>query len=126
MLAEAHAAPPGPDLWLLFTWESPAIRGALGACHALELPFVFGTLHFARLCGATCVGAGPAADALRTADDGRLVDGSANGRPWLAGLRRRTPADDGVRRRERTERFAARRGHQPLYSRSRLGATPLK
>lgn len=27
----------------LFTYESPALRGALGACHALELPFVFGT-----------------------------------------------------------------------------------
>ena len=29
----------------LFDWESPAMGGALGACHALELPFVFGTLH---------------------------------------------------------------------------------
>lgn len=28
----------------LFTYGSPAMRGALGACHALELPFVFGTL----------------------------------------------------------------------------------
>jgi para-nitrobenzyl esterase len=28
----------------LFSWESPARRGALGACHALERPFVFGTL----------------------------------------------------------------------------------
>jgi para-nitrobenzyl esterase len=27
----------------LFTYESPALAGALGACHALELPFVFGT-----------------------------------------------------------------------------------
>jgi len=27
----------------LFTWQSPAMGGALGACHALELPFVFGT-----------------------------------------------------------------------------------
>src|SRR5690606_12140582 len=26
----------------LFTWESPARRGAFGACHALEMPFVFG------------------------------------------------------------------------------------
>jgi len=25
----------------MFTYESPALRGALGACHALELPFVF-------------------------------------------------------------------------------------
>lgn len=28
----------------LFTWESPARRGELGSCHALEMPFVFGTL----------------------------------------------------------------------------------
>ncbi|MCX7616991.1 carboxylesterase/lipase family protein [Tepidiforma sp.] len=27
-----------------FTYASPARRGALGACHALEMPFVFGTL----------------------------------------------------------------------------------
>ena len=26
----------------LFTWRSPAWKGRLGACHALELPFVFG------------------------------------------------------------------------------------
>ncbi|NVM43346.1 MAG: carboxylesterase/lipase family protein [Candidatus Lokiarchaeota archaeon] len=28
----------------LFTWPSPAFKGNLGACHALELPFVFNTL----------------------------------------------------------------------------------
>lgn len=28
----------------LFEWPSPALRGRLGACHALEIPFVFGTL----------------------------------------------------------------------------------
>jgi para-nitrobenzyl esterase len=28
----------------LFTYESPAMRGAMRACHALEIPFVFGTL----------------------------------------------------------------------------------
>ena len=28
----------------LFTWPSPAFNGDLGACHALELPFVFNTL----------------------------------------------------------------------------------
>lgn len=27
----------------LFTWASPAVGGALGSCHGLELPFVFGT-----------------------------------------------------------------------------------
>jgi len=35
----------GGKAWLyLFTHASPARRGALGSCHALEMPFVFGTL----------------------------------------------------------------------------------
>ncbi len=29
----------------LFTWPSPAFAGKLRSCHALELPFVFGTLN---------------------------------------------------------------------------------
>ena len=36
----------GGKAWAyLFTHASPARRGALGSCHALEMPFVFGTLH---------------------------------------------------------------------------------
>lgn len=36
----------GGKVWLyLFTHASPARRGALGSCHALEMPFVFGTLN---------------------------------------------------------------------------------
>lgn len=35
----------GGNAWAyLFTHASPARRGALGSCHALEMPFVFGTL----------------------------------------------------------------------------------
>ena len=30
-----------------FDWRSPAFDGALGACHALEIPFVFNTLSCA-------------------------------------------------------------------------------
>ncbi|MCK4384144.1 MAG: carboxylesterase/lipase family protein, partial [Candidatus Lokiarchaeota archaeon] len=30
----------------LFTWPSPGFNGDLGACHALELPFVFNTLSY--------------------------------------------------------------------------------
>jgi para-nitrobenzyl esterase len=29
----------------LFTWETSAFNGILGACHALELPFVFNTFE---------------------------------------------------------------------------------
>lgn len=31
-----------------FDWRSPQFAGALGACHALELPFVFNTLDSCR------------------------------------------------------------------------------
>jgi para-nitrobenzyl esterase len=31
-----------------FAWPSPAFDGRLGACHALEIPFVFDTLDLGR------------------------------------------------------------------------------
>ena len=44
--AHAGAAVPGVGTYCyLFTWESPAFGGYLGSCHALEIPFVFGTVH---------------------------------------------------------------------------------
>jgi para-nitrobenzyl esterase len=44
-LAAAQAAQGGDTYVYLFEWESPAFGGVLGACHALELPFVFGVVH---------------------------------------------------------------------------------
>lgn len=49
----------------LFTWESPALGGILGATHALEIPFVFGSLDDPAV-GAFC-GSGARADALSEA-----------------------------------------------------------
>ncbi|MEI7858193.1 MAG: carboxylesterase family protein [Acidimicrobiales bacterium] len=46
-LADAHRAAAGTGVGTfcyLFTWESPAFGGVLGSCHALEIPFVFGTV----------------------------------------------------------------------------------
>lgn len=43
-MADHHADQGGRTYSYLFTWRSPAMGGGLGACHALELPFVFGTL----------------------------------------------------------------------------------
>ena len=43
-LAEAQRAHQPRTFMYLFVYESPARRGSLGACHALELPFMFGTL----------------------------------------------------------------------------------
>ncbi len=62
-----------PDTWAyLFTWKSPALDGALGACHALELPFVFGTADRGAL--ATIVGT----------SSGRERLGAAMQDAWLA------------------------------------------
>lgn len=43
-LAAAREQQHAPSWNYLFTWPSPALRGRLGACHALDIPFVFGTL----------------------------------------------------------------------------------
>ncbi len=43
-LAEAQAARGVPSYMYLFTWPTPVFGGALKACHALELPFVFDNL----------------------------------------------------------------------------------
>ncbi|MCP4749633.1 MAG: carboxylesterase/lipase family protein [Proteobacteria bacterium] len=67
----------------MFTWKSPAFRGALGACHALELGFVFGTYSVGR--SAMFYGKGPAADALAR----KIQD------PWLAFIRNGDPSCDG-------------------------------
>ena len=48
----------------LFTWKSPAMNGALGACHALELGFVFGTNNVPGM--KSFAGAGPDAERLAT------------------------------------------------------------
>jgi para-nitrobenzyl esterase len=48
----------------LFTWPSPAMGGALGSCHALELGFVFGTNNMPGM--AAFSGSGPAAEKLAT------------------------------------------------------------
>jgi carboxylesterase type B len=45
-LAEAHVkdAQGGPTYVYEFAWRSPQFNGRLGACHGLEIPFVFDTL----------------------------------------------------------------------------------
>jgi para-nitrobenzyl esterase len=42
-LAEAHAEGGGDVFAYLFTWRPRAARRALGACHVLDVPFVFGS-----------------------------------------------------------------------------------
>jgi para-nitrobenzyl esterase len=43
-LAEAHAKSPAATYMYELAWRSPQFEGRLGACHALEIPFVFDTL----------------------------------------------------------------------------------
>lgn len=58
-LAEAH-----PNAYVYeFAWKSPAFNGQLGACHAIELPFVFDTLDDPASAGLL---AGPAPQELAT------------------------------------------------------------
>jgi para-nitrobenzyl esterase len=33
----------------VFSWPTPAFAGMLGACHALDIPFVFNVAHHAKL-----------------------------------------------------------------------------
>jgi para-nitrobenzyl esterase len=47
-LADAHAPAPAGTFLYEFAWPSPAFGGRLGACHALEIPFVFDTLDKGR------------------------------------------------------------------------------
>lgn len=67
----------------LFDWRSPAARGALGACHAVELAFVFGT--HTKPGAAKFYGQGPEADALAAATMDAWVSFARTGDPgWPA------------------------------------------
>ena len=59
-LADAQSAQQPGTYMYLFDWKSPALNGALGACHSLDIPFVFGTYGGAP----EFASSGPAADAL--------------------------------------------------------------
>jgi para-nitrobenzyl esterase len=60
--AEDHARYQADTYMYLFDWESPALRGALGAAHGVEIPFVFDALDQPRQ--DRFAGAGPEAEAL--------------------------------------------------------------
>jgi para-nitrobenzyl esterase len=84
LLAERHAAHQPRTFVYLFTWPSPLRGGALRACHALDLPFTFGTLDAPGM--AALAGAGPGAERL-----------SANVRAaWLAFARTGDPGHPGI------------------------------
>lgn len=78
--AGEHAA---PNTWTYrFNWPSPALRGWLGACHAIEIPFVFN--NFTQRTTAKFVG--PGHEALAKEVLNLWVHFAKNGRPpdhWL-------------------------------------------
>jgi para-nitrobenzyl esterase len=61
-LAEAQASHQSSTYMYLFCSPSPARRGELGACHGIELPFVFGTLDAPGM--EAFAGSGPEAEKL--------------------------------------------------------------
>lgn len=65
-LAEAQSAhQPDNTFMYRFSWRTPAFKGKLGACHALEIPFVFNNLS--RAGTAVFAGDGPYPDAMTMA-----------------------------------------------------------
>jgi len=83
-MCEAAAANGDAVYDYLFTWESPAMGGLLGSCHALEIPFVFGTLTTPGVDRFT--GEGPEAIALSE----KMQDA------WLAFARTGDPSTDAL------------------------------
>ncbi len=90
-IAEAQSAHQPATFMYLFSWSSPARRGELGACHAIELPFVFGTLDAPGMDRFS--GSGPEAERLAS----RVMDA------WLAFARSGEPGHSGLPRWERYE-----------------------
>ncbi len=83
-LAAAHTARGARAYVYLFDWESPAFGGALGSCHALELPFVFGAVHHPVV--QIFSGSGPAVEVLSQQMQ----------RAWLAFAGIGNPSHDGI------------------------------
>jgi para-nitrobenzyl esterase len=83
-LADAHQAHHANVFLYQFTWESPLMGGALGACHAIELPFVFGIVG--RKGAEGFAGEGPDAERLAA----NMMDA------WIAFARTGDPSHPGL------------------------------
>ncbi|CAN5882164.1 carboxylesterase/lipase family protein [soil metagenome] len=78
-IAEAQ---PTPSYLFRFDWRSPAMGGALGAAHAMELPFVWNKLDFPAsqiLIGGDTAGAQPLATAMHDTWAAFIQTGDPNG-----------------------------------------------
>jgi para-nitrobenzyl esterase len=84
-----------PTYMYLFTWESPAMGGALGSCHALEIPFVFGNLGLPTM--DRFAGTGPDAERLSDQMSDAWIAFARSGNPNHPGIPN-WPTYDGSRR----------------------------
>jgi len=84
LLAELQRAHQPHTYAYLFTWPSPFMEGVLGACHALEIPFVFGTLTHPMI--AAFSGSGPEAEWLAGRVQDAWIQFAAAGHPGHAGF----------------------------------------
>ena len=87
LLAARHMAAgggaPGKNFAYLFTWRSPAMGGKLGACHALDIPFIFRHLDAPE---AAFLTRGKAPDSLSDAMGGAWAAFTRTGTPDTASL----------------------------------------
>lgn len=88
-LVEAQHRNRQPAYNYLFTWKSPALKGKFGACHTLEIGFVFGPRD-ERFCGA-----GPQADALSRKMQEAWTAFARTGNPGCESLGAWEPYGDG-------------------------------
>jgi len=74
--AEAHAPHDAPTYLYLYSWESPT--APLGACHTIELPFLFGCTDLPGM--AEFIGTGPEVEAMTEATMGAWGSFARTGR----------------------------------------------
>ncbi len=83
-LAGGHARSRGTTYAYLFTWRPPLLRARLGACHGLEIPFVFGTLRAPML--RSTIGVARSARLLSDRMQDAWIAFARSGNPGHAGL----------------------------------------
>jgi para-nitrobenzyl esterase len=114
-----------PDSWMCrFTWRSPLRGGALGACHALDVPFALGT-HADSPALAAFAGDGAAAARVAHAAMDAWAAFARAGDPAHASLGCAWPRYDEARRATLELGDPCRVVHAPDESRRRLWAAAL-
>jgi len=90
-LAELHAAHEPRPYQYLFEWAPRLARSRVGACHAIEIPFVFGTLRHPLL--RLLLGGSRSAEALSRSMRDAWLAFARGGEPGAAGLEAWRPYD---------------------------------